>query len=223
MKVTRKQLFKQLIPFFEEMGYIYFKDSISIAKGLFAKKLDNNLYVSIGITTSNLYYNTFTCNMYMSQSLDFGLMYKGIMMQAYPRPGNYLTEEELMSFNRNDSKNIDIWWQSDDLDSIESFKKAVCIAEPRFLNNIELRKKIINNEAGLCHQQLSNKVKMLVRKGIPEFETKFVPEKEKDGIPLIWFVAAEFILKNNDILSKKGVLSLAADAYRQFVLDGKSI
>ena len=42
MKVTRKQLFKKLIPFFEkEMGYTYFKDTISAASGLFAKKIDN--------------------------------------------------------------------------------------------------------------------------------------------------------------------------------------
>ena len=41
MKVTRKQLFKELIPFFEEeMGYKYFKDTISPANGLFVKRID---------------------------------------------------------------------------------------------------------------------------------------------------------------------------------------
>ena len=48
MKVTRKQLFKKLIPFFEEeMGYTYFKDTISAASGLFAKKIDNEIYLNL--------------------------------------------------------------------------------------------------------------------------------------------------------------------------------
>jgi len=222
MKVTRKQLYKQLIPFFEDLGYTYFKDTISAASGLFAKKIDNNLYVSIGITTSNLYYNSFTCNMYMAQSLDFGLMYKGILMQCFPRPGNYLTEEELISFRGTESKLTDIWWQSDDINSIESFKMAVRLAEPRFVNNLELRKKIINNEGAIHQHNLTNRVKMLVKKGIPKFETQFVPEKEKDGIPLIWFETAEFVQKEVDDLFKMSVLSLAADSYRQYILDEKA-
>ena len=38
MKVTRKQLFKKLIPFFEEeMGYTYFKDTILAYGGIFIR------------------------------------------------------------------------------------------------------------------------------------------------------------------------------------------
>lgn len=220
MKVTRKQLFKKLIPFFEEeMGYTYFKDSISVAKGLFAKKIDSNIYISIGINTSDFFCNTFTCDLYMAQSLDFASIYKGMANDAYVRPGELLTENELVMLRGNESKTTDIWWHSDDADSIESFKKAVQLAGSRFENNFELRERISSNEGAKHIHELTVKVKDLVKNGVPNIETQFVPEKEKDGIPLIWFIAAEYVQKGEKHFNKHTVLSLAADAYRQYVLD----
>ena len=219
MKVTRKQLFKKLIPFFEEeMGYTYFKDTISAANGLFAKKIDDHIYLSIGITISNLFENSFTCDYYMAQSLRFAVLYEGIR-DAYPRPCQLLPKEELDKYLSNGVLSELYWWYSDDDNSIKSFKEAVRLTEPRFVSNLELRERVTANEGTKHQHDLTTRVRMLVQSGVPDFETQFVPEKEKDGIPLIWFTAAEYVQKDEEYFNKNLVFSLAADAYRQYVLD----
>ena len=224
MKVTRKQLFKKLIPFFEkEMGYTYFKDTISPASGLFAKKIDEKIYVCIGIDTSNLYENAFDCNYYMGQSLTYALTYEGIRV-AYLRSWQLFSEEELNKYRSIGAFSEYFWWHSDDDNSIESFKDAVRLTEPRFINNLCLRERIAANEEAKHQHDLTTKVRMLVQCGVSDFETQFVPEKEKDGIPLVWFTAAEFAQKDERYFNKHAVFRLAADAYRQYILDnGKAI
>ena len=219
MKVTRKQLFKKLIPFFEkEMGYTYFKDTISAASGLFAKKIDDKIYLSIGIRTSNLFENSFTCDYYMGQSLDYAFLYDGIR-DAFITPVQLLSQEELNKYHSNGVLSELYWWYSDDDNSIESFKKSVRITEPQFINNYELRERVVSNVEAKHDHELTTNIRNLVKNGVPDFETKFVPEKEKDGIPLIWFIAAEYVAKNEKYFGKNAVLRLAADAYRQYVLD----
>lgn len=218
MKVTRKQLFKKVIPFFEEMGYTYFKDTISPACGLFVKKVDEKIYVCIGIDTSDLYENAFDCNYYMGQSLTYALMYEGIR-NAYLRSWQLFSEEELNKYRSIGAFSEDYWWHSDDVNSIESFKDAVRLTEPRFINNIELRERVSANEEAKHQYDLTTKVRMLVQNGVPDINTQFVPEKEKDGIPLVWFIAAEFVQKDEKYFNKYTVFRLAADAYRQYVLD----
>ena len=140
MKVTRKQLFKKLVPFFEGMGYTYFKDTISPACGLFAKKIDDNIYVCIGIDTSNLFENAFDCNYYMGQSLTYALLYEGIR-DAYLRSWQLFSEGELNKYRSIGAFSEDFWWHSDDVNSIKSFKDAVQLTEPRFINNLGLRER----------------------------------------------------------------------------------
>ena len=218
MKVTRKQLFNKLVPFFEGMGYTYFKDTISPACGLFAKKIDDNIYVCIGIDTSNLFENAFDCNYYMGQSLTYALLYEGIR-DAYLRSWQLFSEGELNKYRSIGAFSEDFWWHSDDVNSIKSFKDAVQLTEPRFINNLGLRERIATNEEAKHQHDLTTKVRTLVQSGVPDFETKFVPEKEKDGIPLIWFTAAEYVQKDEGYFNKNTVFRLTADAYRQYVLD----
>ncbi len=218
MEVTRKQLFKKLIPFFEKMGYTYFKDTISAANGLFVKKIDEKIYVCIGIDTSNLYENAFDCNYYMGQSLTYALLYDGIR-DAYLRSWQLLSKEELNKYCSIGVFSEYFWWHSDDANSIESFKEAVLLTEPRLISNFDLRKRIITNKEAKHQQDLTTKVRKLVKNGVPIIKTHFVPEKEKDGIPLIWFTAAEYVQKDEKYFNKNTVFRLAADAYRQYVLD----
>jgi hypothetical protein len=218
MKVTRKQLFKKLVPFFEGMGYTYFKDTISPACGLFAKKIDDNIYVCIGIDTSNLFENAFDCNYYMGQSLTYALLYEGIR-DAYLRSWQLFSEGELNKYRSIGAFSEDFWWHSGDVNSIKSFKDAVQLTEPRFINNLGLRERIATNEEAKHQHDLTTKVRTLVQSGVPDFETKFVPEKEKDGIPLIWFTDAEYVQKDEGYFNKNTVFRLTADAYRQYVLD----
>lgn len=222
MKVTRNQLFKKIIPFFEEMGYTYFKDTILAESGIFVKKINNQIYVCIGIDTSNLYENAFDCNYYMGQSLTYALLYEGIR-DAYLRSWNLLSEEELNKYRSLGTFSEDFWWHSDNANSIESFKEVVRLTEPRFVNNIELRERVAANKAARYDYELTAKVRMLVQNGMPNFVTKYVPEKEKDGIPLVWFAAAEFVEKDEDDFCKNAVYMLAADAYRQYVVDQRTV
>lgn len=218
MKVTRKQLLNKIIPFFEKMGYTYFKDTILAGGGIFVKKINNVIYVCIGIDTSNFYENAFDCNYYMGQSLTYALLYEGIR-DAYLRSWNLLSEEELNKYRNNGTFSEAYWWHSDDAISIESFKEVVRLTEQRFVNNIELRERVAANKAAKHDHELATKVRILVQNGVPDFESKFVPKKEKDGIPLIWFTAAEYVEKDEDDYCKNSVYLLAADAYRQYVLD----
>ena len=218
MKVTRKQLFKKLVPFFEGMGYTYFKDTISPASGLFAKKIDEKIYVCIGIDTSNLYENAFDCNYYMGQSLTYALLYEGIR-DAYLRSWRLFSEGELNKYRSIGAFSEDFWWHSDDVNSIETFKDAVRLTEPRFINNSDLRKRVVANEEAKHQQDLTTKVRMLVKNGVPDIKTQFIPEKEKDGIPLIWFAAAEYVQKDEKYFNKHTVFRLTADAYRLYILD----
>ena len=219
MKVTRKQLFKKLIPFFEEeMGYTYFKDTILADGGIFIKKIDDKIYVCIGIDTSNLFVNSFTCNYFMAQSLRYACLFNGIE-DAFLAPVQLLSEEELNKYRNNGVLSELYWWYSDDTNSIESFKESVRITEPRLLNNYELRERVAINENAKHQHDLTTKVRKLAQSGVPDFKTQFVPEKEKDDIPLIWFIAAEYVQKDEEYFNKNLIFSLAADAYRQYVLD----
>lgn len=222
MKVTRKQLFKQLIPFFEEMGYIYFKDTISAANGLFAKKIDDCIYLSVGINTSNLFENSFNCYFYIGRSLEFGFTYPDTR-DAYVAITQLMTEKELDKYRGEGTLSDVHWWHSDDINSINSCKECVQLTEQRLLTNVELRSRIVSNEEAKHQYELSTRVQMFVKNGMPAIETQFVPEKEMDGIPLIWFVAADYVQREEKYYNKNSVFALAADAYRRFVLDKKSM
>ena len=200
------------------MGYKYFKDTISPANGLFAKRIDEKIYVCIGIDTSNLYENAFDCNYYMGQSLTYALLYEGIR-DAYLRSWRLFSEGELNKYRSIGAFSEDLWWHSDDVNSIETFKDAVRLTEPRFINNSDLRKRVVANEEAKHQQDLTTKVRMLVKNGVPDIKTQFIPEKEKDGIPLIWFAAAEYVQKDEKYFNKHTVFRLTADAYRLCILD----
>ncbi len=66
----------------------------------------------------------------------------------------------------------------------------------------------------------AEKVKETVSKNQMDGTFTFLPAKEIDDIPLIWFKASEMVLKENkEILNAHTVRRLAADAYRQYQLD----
>ena len=135
------------------------------------------------------------------------------------RPCQLLSKEELNKYQSNGVLSELYWWYSDDDRSVESFKEVVRITEPQFINNFELRERIVANESAKYDYELTVKIRKLVKNGVPDFKTQFVPEKEKDGIPLIWFTAAEYIEKDEKDFCKNAVFMLAADAYRQYRLD----
>ena len=63
-------------------------------------------------------------------------------------------------------------------------------------------------------------VKRLVANKTPDIQYYFLPQKNIDDIPMDWFKAAEIVLAESEALLKnQTVKRLAADAYRQYLLD----
>jgi len=49
LKLTKVKLVAKVKASLEKLGYIFFKESFSSAQGFFSKKLENGLYLSLGL------------------------------------------------------------------------------------------------------------------------------------------------------------------------------
>jgi hypothetical protein len=94
------------------------------------------------------------------------------------------------------------------------------IAEPRFIDQPNLMKKIKQSQDIKTLSLYSERVKVAVSKNPIYGELNFIPAKEVDEIPMDWFKASEMVLKESkEILNAHTVKRLAADAYRQYKLN----
>lgn len=213
MKLTKARLITKVKPGLTRIGYTWFKDSITGYDGLFVKKISNNLFLSIGMIIHRFYDDKFTCDYYLSTTTCINCIWGDIPHESSRRPGELLTKEELFPL-----RNHDIWWN--DADSVDSFLSIIKKTEPRMLGDIELIKKIDNSkDAQLLSKLARNTIK--VKSKTPDVIFKYTPNRIIDNIPLQWFMAAEYVLLEvQDNVTNHEVRRLAADAYRQNVLDG---
>jgi len=134
------------------------------------------------------------------------------------------SERTIYSETEINAKEIyDIWWDGKDKDSLSQFLNIIQITESRFLNQTDLFTKVeLSTEVNLL-SKYSHKVKELINeKSIMNRAYKFLPTKEIDNIPIIWFMAAEVVLTDeNGILNSNTVKLVAADAYRQYLVDSR--
>ena len=217
MKLTKAKLIKSLKPGMENLGYHWFKDSISGAQGLFAKKVDDCLYLTVGLTIHRYYEDAFTADMYLSKTTNIYCTWGDIPKDCEERPGFLMTDEELAKYQEDDCLIKDIWWSCEK--SLDDFLDAIRLSAPRMLQNDDLIRRIRSSKdvAKLC--TISSMIKQNVG-NIPVAEYSFIPEKEIDNIPLEWFKAAEWALrKAGDYVNLNTVKRHASDAYRQYVLD----
>ncbi len=113
-----------------------------------------------------------------------------------------------------------MWWDGGNQKSVSDFLSVIEITEPRFINRPELFKQINRSHEIKTLTNFAKKVITLVKKDNLKGTYSFIPTKEIDNIPNIWFKASEEVIANaKDILNKHTVFRLAADAYRQYVLD----
>lgn len=224
MKLTKAKLISLLKPDLEKLGFIQIKDTITGSQGLFVKKLHKDFYLTLGLIIHRYYDSAFTGAFYLSKTTRWSSIWGDIPKESYKRPGYLLTDSERTVYSETEinAKEIyDIWWDGKDKDSLSQFLNVIQITESRFLNQTDLFTKVeLSTEVNLL-SKYSHKVKELINeKSIINRAYKFLPTKEIDNIPIIWFMAAEVVLTDeNGILNSNTVKLLAADAYRQYLVD----
>lgn len=231
MRLTKTKLIKLVKPMFLELGYTNFKDSIEVSQGLFVKKISKDLYLTIGLTIDRYHDSLFTGAYYLSRTTSWASVWGDIPKECYERPGYFLTDEELMNYYKNkkerDTLPRDIWWDGLSNESALDFIQIIKLTEPRVINQPNLIDRIYSSEVvSKLYNQAQRVIKLATSHGsiYHDFDYQYVPSKEIDDIPLIWFMMSEILLTTEKELSKDKtinkniILNLAADAYRQYKL-----
>lgn len=223
MKLKKVKLIQLVKSSLSALGYTEFKSCD--AQGFFVKKLDNSLYLSLGLTIHRFYDSMFTGTYYLSPTTRWGTIYQDIPRESYERPGKFLTKTEHQLY-LNDEQNregvIDVWWDGFCDEKIRNFIKVIEITESRFANQPELITAINNSLSVQELAKLAKETHDHVLKNRIDNNLNFQPSKEVDGVPFVWYKAAETVLKKKDtsiLLNKNTVIGLASDAWRQNVLD----
>ena len=223
MKLSKAKLIKLVKPKLLNLGYTEFKSTKDGAQGFFCKKLNHEFYLTLGLTIHRFYDSYFTGDFYLSTNTVFAAQWGDIPSEIYNRPSFLLTDEERTAFyddyfNTNNAK--DIWFDAMCNESMALFFRMIELVEPRFTNQPELLNKIKQSQTIKTLSLYAEKVKQEISKNKTDGEYAFLPSKEVDDIPMLWFKAAEKVLKDNKgILDTYAVIGLASDAYRQYELD----
>ncbi len=222
MKLTKGKLIAKVKAPLEKLGYIFFKESFSSAQGFFSKKLENGLYLSLGLTIHSYMESEFKEYFYYSKTTRCSAVWDDIPEESYIRPGSLMsTEERKVYFDTENEQLRDYWWDGFDDSSVASFIEVIKLTESRLYEDRFLTKKI---EDSLSVSQLKNyadEVKKLVvdiEKLI--FTYSYLPDKEVNEIPMPWFKASEYVLKKqNGIFNKNTVKNLTSDDFIQNTID----
>jgi len=211
VKETRDVLFK--------FGYYEMKDKFTVADGLFAKELDNGLFLTLGFTISRLYEDRFTASYYLSRTTIWAALWGDVPKECYKRIGHYLSraERKLLAPQENEEQS-DVWWDFD-AEAIARFLQAIQLTEDRFLNQDGLINQVNeSSEVNRLHYLSKKVVEGYLSNRLPDRVLRFTPKKDK-FIDVRWFELAEItLLDENEIVNKNTVSRLAADAYRQTYL-----
>ena len=223
MKLSKAKLVKLVKPHLNQLGYIDFKDSLSGYQGFFSKKIGNDFYLTLGLIIHRNFYSAFTAEFYFSKTTRIASIWGDIPKESLERPSFLLTDVE-RSIYPEDKINVkggyDIWWDGNDEKSVLDFLRVIELTEPRFINQTNLIEKISQSKEVDILSNYSEQVKNVVATNQTDGIYAFLPAKEIDEIPFIWFKASEKVLKESKgILNVNTVKLLAADAYRQKQLD----
>lgn len=222
MKLSKAKLIKLVKPKLESLGFTEFKETTEGSQGFFVKKMDNGFYLTFGLIIHRYYDSAFTGAFYISKTTRWASVWGDIPNESYKRPSYLLTDVE-RSIYPDDEINVkgayDIWWDGSDEKSVLDFIRVIKLTEPRFINQPELIGKITQSKEVKTLSLYAEKVKEIVSKNQMDGTFTYLPAKEIDDIPMVWFRASEKVLKENKgILNKNTVKLLASDAYRQYKL-----
>src|ERR1700712_5244362 len=94
MKLTKQNLIRITKKGLRELGYLEVKDTTSGAQGLYIKLIENDLYLTLGLTISRYYDSMFTASFYLSKTTIWAAIWGNMPENAYKRAGSFLTIEE---------------------------------------------------------------------------------------------------------------------------------
>jgi hypothetical protein len=221
MKLRQKELIKLVKPDLEKLGYIPFKDHYWGT--LFSKKINTELYLTLGLTNHRFYDSLFTCDYYLSKTTTIATFNGDIPNDCYVRPGKFLTDDEriiLLDPTNNQPRSWNIWMDGFEDAQIANFIKVIEITEARMINQPDLILRIEQSKDVELLSSQANAVKKKVVENQVSGNYSFVPPKAIADIPLVWFQASEqVLLDTKSQINKDLVISLASDAFRQYSLD----
>jgi hypothetical protein len=220
MKLTKNKLIRITKNGLRKFGYIEVRDTITGAQGLYVKLVNDNFFLSVGLTISKYYDSMFTASFYLSKTTTWSAVWGDIPESSYRRIGRFLLKEErskLLSEEYAREGVVDAWWDASNEQMASNFLEALQISERRFLeqpylfNNITTSKEV---------NKLANLAKLVIAdidfNSKNDYNYKFIPKKSIDDIPMEWFKTAERIIaQKKGNLNANAVKLLAADAYRQ--------
>lgn len=214
MKLTKALLIKSLRDKMEAQGYHYFKDSITGAQGLFAKKIGEDIYLTVGMTIHRYYDDAFTADLYLSKTTTIYCTWGDIPKKCRRRPGELLSPDENIQYGHRG------WWSSES--SIDDFLQSLRIAELRMCQDRSLLISINKSKEIENLYAIASKIRDNIN-SFPDVPYSFIPKREIDSIPIDWFKATEFTLKRIGAEVSLGIVKFhASDAYRQNILDKTS-
>jgi hypothetical protein len=145
MKLTKNKLLKITKEVLMKLGYQEIKDTQTGANGLFAKLLEDNYFLTLGLVLSNYFDTRFTASYYLSKTTRWGSMWGDIPRESYKRIGSFLTKEERQLLLNEEHKKVgvtDAWLDSNDEAQTSIFAKTIELTEKRFLTQDQLFHKI---------------------------------------------------------------------------------
>ena len=224
MKLTKAKLISLTKNGLKNEGYLHFKDTVTGAQGLYVKYI-NELYLTLGLTISRYYDSMFTASYYLSKVTVWGAVWGDIPKNSYQRVGLSLTKDErqlLLDHEYAKDGVRDAWWNINDQNAIENFLETIRITESRFLSQSDLAKQVQDSKDVNLLDQLVKMTSTIIKSfKLNEYSYEYLPSKPIDDIPIEWFKAAErAIIDEKAILNANTVKRLAADAYRQKILQG---
>lgn len=223
MKLTKSKLIESVRSKMESLDFTEFKNTKSGFQGLFVKRVAADLYLTLGLTIHRYYESAFTADYYLSSNTVIGAVWGDIPKECYVRIGFLLNDDERMLYpadNINVRGNSDIWWYGDEEQSVIDFLRVVKLTEKRFIQQPDLIRKIRNSQEIKFLSDYAERVKAIAIKEKLDGVFHFIPVKEVNGIPLIWFRASEKVINDSHgILNSHTVIRLATDAFIQYQLD----
>ncbi len=135
MKLNKRILNKLVGPPLIARGFTEFKDTICGTSGLFVKRVDNGLYLSLGMNIHRFYDSMFTCDLYLSGTTRIYSCWGDIPSACCTRLGQLLNSDELLKFSSDNECVRDLWWDASNGNEISRFFEVLDIAIARHIAN----------------------------------------------------------------------------------------
>jgi hypothetical protein len=217
-KLSKAAFLAKLEASIRGQGYLKVPGPPAPAAALFAKSA-GGLILSLGIEFSRLYLEKFTASFYLSSSFCWSLSFPDHPEAALRRIGSLLRIGERRRFvsARLGKRVVDVWWTGFTLDNVRLFAEAVSLAEPRFLSQPGLERRLREFKQLQEHRIRLDDVRR---------ETSFFrrsakgltlqPKRYAKNVPAKWYWAAEKVARTlpAEYQNPNFVSMIALDAWR---------